>query len=278
MAFVAAGQKQLLAVQGVGENWLWALDENLSKGECLSLTPAPSMFQSQDIALSPNGGLLAETEVYKQGKSTYFNLRLRSTTHPKQPLATIEVNNGVGALAFSPTKPILAVSDYNGWVADNRKKPAFRLYDIADPRRPRQIAEINTTTYSLRFSPDGKTLVMNEPSPTRVEKASTSHRGTTAQLERHRSHAPGQAVGSASTHRRRLRGIRVPAGRSTIRSARRQWKAPAAASPREPARRSSGQRVHRHWRRSAGVQSRREAPRADRLQRDDETSRGLGRE
>ncbi|MBK3575627.1 WD40 repeat domain-containing protein [Streptomyces sp. MBT65] len=170
LALAMSGKKLLLAFQGVGTNWLRDLNLRHLKSKALVSTHAPDMFSGQDIALSPDGKLLADTEVYKQGKQTYANLFLRSTASPKQKLSMINVNNGVGALAFSPTKPLLAVSDYNGLVASNPKPQVVRLYNIADPRHPRHISTIETTGYGLGFTPDGRSLVMNE-SPQGTKKA-----------------------------------------------------------------------------------------------------------
>lgn len=162
MSLAMSGEKLLLAYQGVGTNWLRDLSLRHLRSNPLATTVAPDMFTGQDIALSPDGKLLADTEAYKQGKKTYANLFLRSTASPKQKLGMIEVNNGVGALAFSPTKPLLAVSDYNGVVASNPEPQVVRLYDIADPRHPRHLSTIEKTGYGLDFSPDGRSLVMNE--------------------------------------------------------------------------------------------------------------------
>lgn len=170
MSFAMSGKKTLVAFQGVGTNWLRSLDLRRGESSPLASIPAPDMFAGQDIALSPDGKLLADTEVYKrQGRTGYSNLFLRSTARPKERLGMIDLNNGVGALAFSPTKPVLAVSDFNGLVASNRTPRIVALYDIADPRHPRRIARITTTAYALGFSPDGTSLVMTEAAPTDPE-------------------------------------------------------------------------------------------------------------
>ncbi|GGT87879.1 WD40 repeat domain-containing protein [Streptomyces violascens] len=162
LSLAMSGKKLLLAYQGVGANWLRDLNLQQLQSNLLATTDAPNMGTGQDIALSPDGKLLADTEVYKQGKDTYANLFLRSTASPEEKLGVIDLNNGVGALAFSPTKPLLAVSDSNGVVAGNPKPQVVQLYDIADPRHPRRLSTIETTGYGLGFSPDGRSLVMNE--------------------------------------------------------------------------------------------------------------------
>lgn len=163
LSVAMSGKKVLLAYQGAGTNWLRDLDVRHLQSTLLTSTKAPDMFTGQDIALSPDGKLLADTEAYKQGKETHADLFLRSTASPKEKLGMIEVNNGVGALAFSPTKPLLAVSDSNGNVASNTKPQVVRLYDIADPRHPRRLSTIETTGYEVAFSPDSKSLVISGP-------------------------------------------------------------------------------------------------------------------
>ncbi|MGW0702753.1 caspase, EACC1-associated type [Streptomyces sp. NPDC002867] len=167
-----AGKKSLIALQGVGVNYLWDVTELPGSAVLLATTRSPDMFTGGDIALSPDGRLLADVEVYegnkagKKGKKPqYVGLRLRDTAAPprSRPLSTIDdLDNGVQAIAFSPTRPVLAVSDMNGWRDRNRKPPVVRIYDIADPERPRQIARIEASTTKLDFSPDGETLLLTD--------------------------------------------------------------------------------------------------------------------
>ncbi|MFF7690140.1 hypothetical protein ACFZB6_28850 [Streptomyces syringium] len=166
------GKKSLIALQGVGVNYLWDVTEMPDSAKLLAVTRSPDMFTGSDIALSPDGRLLADAEVYEGGetdkkgkKQQNVGLRLRSTSAPPRsaPLATIdELDNGVAAIAFSPTRPLLAVSDMNGFRKGNHKKPVVRLYDIANPQRPRQIARIDAATTKLDFSPDGKSLLLTD--------------------------------------------------------------------------------------------------------------------
>ncbi|MGW5424054.1 caspase, EACC1-associated type [Streptomyces sp. NPDC003943] len=167
------GNRSLIALQGVGVNYLWDVTELPDSAVLRGTTLSPDMFTGADIALSPDGRLLADVEVFegkkadKKGKKQqYVGVRLRDTAVPPRgaPLSTIEEDlvNGVQALAFSPTAPILAVSDMNGWRDMNRKAPVVRIYDIANPRRPRQIARIEATTTELDFSPDGETLILTD--------------------------------------------------------------------------------------------------------------------
>ncbi|MFD9572663.1 AAA family ATPase [Streptomyces sp. NPDC059982] len=163
------GGKKLIALQGVRVNYL--LDATSQDDiTILSRTRSPDMFTGADIALSPDGNLLADIEVYENGKTDpdgkkqeNAGVRLRSTSAADgtAPLATIDdLDNGVAVIAFSPTEPVLAVSDMNGFRDGNVAKPSVRIYDIANPGAPRQIARIDASCVMLEFSPDGKSLLL----------------------------------------------------------------------------------------------------------------------
>ncbi|WP_324605185.1 WD40 repeat domain-containing protein [Streptomyces sp. NRRL WC-3549] len=167
-----SGDKRLLALQGVGVNYLLDVTDMPDSFALQSLTRSPDMFTGADIALSPDGRLLADVELYdgteddeKGKKEQFVGVRLRSTSGGRGAplLSTIDdLDNGVQAIAFSPTEPLLAVSDMNGWRDGNSKQPAVRIYDIADPGHPRQISRIEATSTGLEFSPDGETLLLND--------------------------------------------------------------------------------------------------------------------
>ncbi|MFJ3344992.1 AAA family ATPase [Streptomyces diastaticus] len=169
------GRRHLLALQGVGVNYLLDVTDTPKSFTFLHGTRSPDMFTGSDIALSPDGRTLANVEKYegkdtyktgeKKGKKVeYVGVRLRSTAHPKRPpLSTIDdLDNGIQAIAFSPTKPVLAVSDMNGWRDSNRKPAVVRIYDIANLRKPRQIGLIKAATTGLEFSPDGESLLLTD--------------------------------------------------------------------------------------------------------------------
>ncbi|MGW4299239.1 caspase, EACC1-associated type [Streptomyces sp. NPDC004646] len=161
MDYRRSGHRQLIAWEGVGVNYLVDVTD-LNKRRLLAVTRAPDMFTGEDIALSPDGRLLADVEVYKKGSTEYVGVRLRDTTRPNAPLlSTIgdELHNGVQVIAFSPTEPLLAISDANGYVERNRTPPTVRLFDIKDPRHPRQVGTIPSGSVELAFSPDGRTLL-----------------------------------------------------------------------------------------------------------------------
>ncbi|MFG3405876.1 hypothetical protein [Streptomyces sp. NPDC048142] len=174
LAYTQAGKRRLIAYQGPGWNYLWNVS-NLKDPDLLTSNLAPDMLTANGIALSPDGGTLATVERFKKNKNDkdeYVGVRLRNTSTPDgPPLATIEeeLTNGVQTLLFSPTAPVLVVSDFNGVVAANREKPTIRIFDISDPRHPRQISRIDTESFRLTFSPDGRTLVISE-SPAKQTK------------------------------------------------------------------------------------------------------------
>ncbi|MFH9677802.1 AAA family ATPase [Streptomyces sp. NPDC017405] len=162
VAFRAAGRRQLVAWKGAGVNYLFDVT-SLRKRAALVVTPAPDMYTSPDITLSADGRLLADSEIRTRGKQQYVGVALRDTTRRGVPLiSTIidELHNGVQVLAFSPTEPLLVVSDLNGFRKQNHRPAVVRLFDIKDPRHPRQVGRIAATSTELTFSPDGRTLVV----------------------------------------------------------------------------------------------------------------------
>ncbi|QNT90583.1 hypothetical protein HEP81_00246 [Streptomyces griseofuscus] len=67
-----AGRRQLMAWEGVGANYLADVTD-LDNRRLVAATRAPDMFTGGDIALSPDGKLLADVELYKKdkGKARY---------------------------------------------------------------------------------------------------------------------------------------------------------------------------------------------------------------
>ncbi|MFC5057040.1 WD40 repeat domain-containing protein [Saccharothrix xinjiangensis] len=157
LAYRASGDRHLLAMQNVGANSLWDVAD-VTAPKALSTGPAPNMFTGASIALSRNGGLLAAPELYDEGRLVGIGLRATDSLGGA-PLALIEdLDNGIGELVFSPTAPLLAVSDNNGLASGNRTAPSVRLFDIADPAHPRQVAKLPLEAWELEFSPDGTSL------------------------------------------------------------------------------------------------------------------------
>jgi len=157
LAYRTSGARQLLAMQNVGASSLWDVTD-VAAPRRLSAVPAPNMFTGGSIALSRDGEFLAAPELYADGKSVGVSLRATDTTGGP-PLAMIEdLDNGIGEMAFSPTAPLLAVSDVNGLAASNSTAASLRLFDIADPTNPRQVAKLPLEAWNLEFSPDGTSL------------------------------------------------------------------------------------------------------------------------
>ncbi|MET8757923.1 hypothetical protein [Lentzea sp. NPDC004782] len=157
LAYRRAGDRQLVAVQNPGANSLWDVSDPV-KPQKLYTAPAPDMFTGGSIALSANGEMLAMPELYDNGKSV--GVSLRNTDNPGgPPLAMIDdLDNGIGAIAFSPTKPLLVISDVNGLTKSNKTPASLRLFDLANPAQPRQIAKLPIEAWSVQFSPDGAVL------------------------------------------------------------------------------------------------------------------------
>ncbi|MEU5692290.1 hypothetical protein [Actinosynnema sp. NPDC020468] len=155
----AAGGRDLIAVQNVGVNTLWDV-EDVTRPRKLTTTDAPGTLTGGSLALTADGGLLAAPEVSPDGKTVGVALR-RTAPAGARPLAVIEdLDNGIGDIAFSPTEPLLAVSDVNGLAARNLVAPSLRLYDISDPTEPRQIARLPLEVWGMAFSPDGVALTL----------------------------------------------------------------------------------------------------------------------
>ncbi|MFC0438474.1 hypothetical protein [Kutzneria buriramensis] len=169
LAYRAAGKKQLIAMQGVGVTTIWDVTDPSAPTRTAAI-PAPDLFTANGIALSSDGRLLAAPELYPDGQ--HYGVALRRTSSPGgSAVGTIDVlDNGIGALAFSPTKPILAVSDINGLAAGNVAPNSVRLYNVADPGHPKQIAQLPVEAWSFAFSPDGATFTVsvleNDPGKT----------------------------------------------------------------------------------------------------------------
>ncbi|MBE9375898.1 hypothetical protein IQ251_15715 [Saccharopolyspora sp. HNM0983] len=156
-AYRAAGKKQLIAMRNVGTNSLWDVTDR-ARPRKLATTPAPDMFTGEAIALAPDGEILASPELYDNGR--LVGVSLRSTSHPAgEPLGMIEdLDNGIGALAFHPTKPILAVSDHHGLATMNSAPSSVRLFDLTDPAHPEEIAQLPVEAWQIDFTPDGRSL------------------------------------------------------------------------------------------------------------------------
>lgn len=159
LSYRRTADRQLIAVKGVGTNTLWDVKDPAAPKK-LYTAAAPNLFTSAAIALSENGELFAAAELYGDGKMV--GVGLRSTENPGgPPLAMIEdLDNGINEIAFSPTRPLMVISDVNGFAKSNQAPASLRFYDIANPAQPRQIAKLPIEVWDAEFSPDGTVLTV----------------------------------------------------------------------------------------------------------------------
>ncbi|WP_433194295.1 caspase, EACC1-associated type [Nocardia sp. CA-107356] len=160
LVFRSKGSGEVLIVGTSYGNFVWTSRGSVKDGAdnptYLSAAPA---FLGQDIGISPDGSYFAAVE---ENTADDYVLRFRSTSDPASGIvATIDdLVNGVAAVAFSPTQPILAVAD------DQYDAPAesrvVRLYDVSDPHHPRPIVTIPAPANWLAFTADGTTLLTAE--------------------------------------------------------------------------------------------------------------------
>ena len=160
-------------------------------------------YYLDSLALSPDGRMLAA------GSETTGMLELFNVTDPAHPRALGKLASpgsvGVFSLAFSPVTHLLASGGADGKV---------RLWNVADPRRPRPAGPPLTGSAlgqvsSVAFSPDGKTLadsgwdatvrLWNVADPARPQPLGPPLSGGTAAIDRERPVAAGAvAVDSVS--------------------------------------------------------------------------------
>jgi WD40 repeat protein len=103
------------------------------------------------FAFRPDGAVAAATKIVKQRP----HVVLLSTGAPGgPPLAEITtgLDQGAAALSFSADGRLLAVADHE---AEPRPgaPPAVRIFDVADPARPRLVSSFPALTWDLAFAP-----------------------------------------------------------------------------------------------------------------------------
>ncbi|SDW32613.1 WD40 repeat [Amycolatopsis xylanica] len=199
--FGSDGRRQLLVVKENNATSLWDVTDMAHPAKVGTSSFPHRGRYAAEVSLSPDGTILAAGE---PADGERLVVHLRDTRAPGMPaVGTIgDIANGVAALAFHPTKPILAVSDGNTAAGRKPGPPAVRLYDITDPRNPRKLAQIPVETYQMAFSADGATLVVQatvgEPPRNRQETNQEIHgwdvSDTARPAERWRLPLPPDAV------------------------------------------------------------------------------------
>jgi WD40 repeat protein len=100
-----------------------------------------------DIALSPDGKMLAAEEIWreKDAKDAKDGVSLWDVTTGK---VIRDLESRAGALAFTPDSTILAVNTQGG----------AQLFDVASGQKRSKLGDGKTYLYAIAFAPDGKTL------------------------------------------------------------------------------------------------------------------------
>lgn len=120
----------------------------VSDGSLVGSLPSPFHYETSDVAVSPDGGLLAATGIGKPNRGT---IQLWETSH-WTPVArrSIGRSQNLSGLAISPDGEILATSGDPGPV---------RLWSIPrlEPLGKPMLADVDVVP-AIAFSPDGATL------------------------------------------------------------------------------------------------------------------------
>ncbi|GAA2257151.1 hypothetical protein GCM10010415_18110 [Streptomyces atrovirens] len=132
---------------GTGALVLWDVGDPRDPRQLAAMKPElpqPDSMQSDRVAFSPDGRLLATAD-------TYGDLRLWDVSDPRSPRLRGKVEDAGGALAFHPDGDLLAVSSDR----------VVELVDIRSPGDPKVLDERtahSNLVSSLDFSPDGRRL------------------------------------------------------------------------------------------------------------------------
>jgi WD40 repeat protein/transcriptional regulator with XRE-family HTH domain len=120
---------------------------NASSRELTATRPLPGGMSVNGLAYSPDGKILAAA--YADSR---VQLLAGKTLEPLGPAFRASARDNAESVAFSPDGKTLATGGDDGTV---------RLWSLADPARPRQLASVpdsGTYVYTVVFAPDGKTL------------------------------------------------------------------------------------------------------------------------
>jgi WD40 repeat protein/transcriptional regulator with XRE-family HTH domain len=113
----------------------------------IATRPLPTSVITNAITYSPDGDLIAIAR--SDGTAWLLNAR---TLEPVGNPFRVTATGNAESVAFSPDGRVLATAADDGTV---------RLWSMADPARPRQLASVHdsgTYVYTVAFAPDGRTL------------------------------------------------------------------------------------------------------------------------
>ena len=113
----------------------------------IATRPLPAGTFTNGIAYSPAGTMIA----IARSDGTAWLLDAR-TLRPAGPAFRVSAAGNAESVAFSPDGKVLATAGDDGTV---------RLWSLADPARPRQLASVHDSgsyVYTVVFAPDGRTL------------------------------------------------------------------------------------------------------------------------
>lgn len=158
-ATFSGGSKRLLVIHGANGGALWDLTGAATLHKSLALLPGSGDIGAEGAAFSPDGKILALSEL----SGNKHVVRLRDTRRSGAPvIATIkDIDYGVEDISFSADGHLLAVVDNNDYHSSRSLTPSVRMFDVTTVSRPRQTASMRGDVYRVTFAPKGRLLVAN---------------------------------------------------------------------------------------------------------------------
>ncbi|MFJ5971149.1 hypothetical protein [Streptomyces sp. NPDC093060] len=155
----SGGSKRLLVIHGANGGALWDLTGAATLHKSLALLPGSGDIGAEGAAFSPDGKILALSEL----SGNKHVVRLRDTRRSGAPvIATIkDIAYGVEDISFSADGHLLAVVDNNDYHSSRSLTPAVRMFDVTTVSRPRQTASMKGDVFRATFAPKGRLLVAN---------------------------------------------------------------------------------------------------------------------
>ncbi|MFI5898338.1 caspase family protein [Actinoplanes sp. NPDC051513] len=110
------------------------------------------------FAFRPDGAVAAATKIVKQRPHVVL---LSTSTPDGPPLAEITtgLDYGAAALSFSADGRLLAVADHEAKPHDDAA-PSVKIFDVADPARPRLLSSFPALSWDLAFAPKGRLIAV----------------------------------------------------------------------------------------------------------------------